>query len=78
MYFFAGVDEGGGLNNREDDEEDITVGVGEWPQSIVLFLAGGVPQAQGDHASVDLDSGGIVIEDGRDVLGGEPVLRVAG
>jgi hypothetical protein len=76
-YFFASIDEGGGLDNREDDEEDVAVGICEGSQSIVLFLASCVPESQGDHTSIDLDGGGIVVEDCGDILGREPVLGVA-
>lgn len=32
--------------NREAHEDDISIGVGEWPQSVVVFLSCRVPQCQ--------------------------------
>jgi hypothetical protein len=43
------------------------VGVGERAESIVVFLAGGIPQGQLDVLAVDLDIGDVVLEDGGDV-----------
>jgi hypothetical protein len=77
QYFFASVDEGRGLDHGENYEEDITVGVSEGSEAIVLFLACSIPESEIDHTSVDLDSRGVVVKDSRDVFGGELVLRVA-
>lgn len=78
VYFFAGVDEGRRLDDGENYEEDVTVGVREGPEAIVLFLSCSIPESQVDHASIDLDGSGVVVEDGGYVLGGELVLGVAG
>jgi hypothetical protein len=78
VYLFNGVGPGGGIDDGEDDEEHVTVGVGEGAEAVVLFLAGGVPEAEVDHAAVDLDGCGVVVENGGDVVGGELVLGVAG
>lgn len=68
---------GRGLDNGEDDEEDVAVGVGQGSEPIVLFLSSGIPQSEVDHAPIDLDSGGIVVKDGRNVLSGELILSIA-
>ncbi len=52
------------------------MGVGKWPESVVLLLAGGIPESEVDHFAVDFDSGGVVIEDSGDVFGGETILGV--
>ena len=38
--------EGGGADDREADEEDIRLRVGQRPQAIIVFLASCVPKAQ--------------------------------
>lgn len=54
------------------------MGIGKWPEPVVLLLSGGIPEAEVDHFAIDFDGSGVVIEDGGDVLGGEAVLGVAG
>ena len=67
------VVEGIGGVNREADEDDVGVGVGEGTETIVVFLAGGIPQGKLNVLSVDLYIGNIVLKDGGDVdlKGGE-------
>ena len=76
LYFFASINEGRGLNNREDNEEDITVRIRKWSQSIVLFLSSSIPQSQCDHTSIDFNSGRIIIKDSRDILSRKPILSI--
>lgn len=42
-YFSLGVDETSRVNNREYDEEDITVRIGEGSEFIIFVLSGCVP-----------------------------------
>lgn len=66
------------IDDGEDDEKNIAVGVGQWSEAVVLFLSGGIPESEVDHFAVDFHGCSIVIKDGGDVFGGEFVLRVAG
>lgn len=70
------VVEGRRTGNGEADQEDIGLGVREWPKTIVVFLSGRIPKAQADGLSVDQDACGIVIKPRRMVtrepkVGGE-------
>ena len=42
---FAHVLEGGGGCDGETDEEDVGLWVGEGPETVVIFLSGGVEEA---------------------------------
>jgi len=61
------VVQGVGRVDGEADEDDVRIGVGERAESVVVFLAGGIPQGQLDVLAVDLDIGDVVFEDGGDV-----------
>jgi hypothetical protein len=61
------VVQGVGRVDGKADEDDVRVGVGERAESVVVFLAGGIPQGQLDVLAVDLDIGDVVFEDGGDV-----------
>ena len=43
------------------------VGVAEGPESVVVFLAGGIPKGKLNVLAVDLDIGDVVLEHGGDV-----------
>lgn len=43
------------------------VGVGERAETVVILLAGGIPEGELDVLAVDLDVGDVVLEDGGDV-----------
>jgi hypothetical protein len=43
------------------------IGVGERAESVVIFLAGGIPEGEFDVLAVNLDIGDVVLENGRDV-----------
>lgn len=60
-------------NDGETDEEDIGLWVGEWAKTIVIFLTGGIPEADIDRLPVNHDVGVVVVEDSRDVLTWESV-----
>ena len=53
--------------DRETDEDDVGVGVGERTKAIVVFLAGSIPQRELNMLSVHLHIGHVVLEHGRDV-----------
>jgi hypothetical protein len=55
--------EGGWVDNRKGHQEDIGLRIGQRSQSVVIFLAGGIPKAQIDWLSIDHHIGRIVIED---------------
>lgn len=76
FYLFGGVDEGVRLHDREDNEKNIGIGVGERTKAVVFFLSGSIPQAEVYHPSVKLDCRRIVIKHGGDVFSGELVLGV--
>jgi hypothetical protein len=59
---FAHVLEGGGGGDGEADEEYVGLGVGEGAESVVIFLSGGVEEAEG--VGLVADPGG-----GREVSG---------
>lgn len=78
VYFLASIDEGRRLDDGENYEEDVTVGVCEGSEAIVLFLTCSIPQSEVNHAPIDLDSSRVIVEDCRHVFCGELVLGVAG
>lgn len=43
------------------------VGVREGAETIVVFLAGGIPKGKLDVLAIDLNVGDVVLENGRDV-----------
>lgn len=49
------------------DEDDVRVGVGERAETVVILLAGSIPEGELDVLAVDLDVGDVVFEDGGDV-----------
>ena len=51
----------------EADEDDVRVWVGERPETVVVFLAGRIPERELDVLAVNLDVGDVVLEDGGDV-----------
>jgi hypothetical protein len=61
------VVQGVGRVDGEADEDDVRIGVGERAESVVVFLAGGIPQGQLNVLAIDLDVGNVVLKDGRDV-----------
>lgn len=40
------------------------VGVGEWAQTVVIFLASGIPEGELNVLSIDLYIGDVVLKDG--------------
>ena len=70
------VVEGRGANDREADQEDICLRVGERSQAIIIFLSRSIPQTQADRLPINHHTCRVVIEDGGNVFAGEGVGRV--
>ena len=56
-----------GRVDGEADEDNVRVGVGERAETVVIFLASGIPKGELDVLAVNLYIGDVVLEDGRDV-----------
>ena len=64
-------------DKREADQKDIGLRVGEGPKSVVVLLAGCIPQSNINWPWVHHDVGGVVIKYGWDVLSRKSVSSVA-
>lgn len=53
-----------GRVNGKADQDNVRVGVGERAQTVVVFLACGIPEGELDVLAIDLDVGDVVLEDG--------------
>lgn len=49
-------------DDGEADEEDVGLGVGERPQSIVIFLARSIPESEADRLAINHHARGVVVE----------------
>lgn len=67
---------GGRIHQREADEEDVRLGIGERSQPVVVLLPGGIPETQIDGLGVHHHVGWVVIEHSGYVLSGKGVGRV--
>ena len=56
-----------GRVDGEADEDNVRVGVGERAETVVIFLASGIPKGELDVLAVNLYIGDVVLEDGGDV-----------
>jgi hypothetical protein len=45
----------------------VGVGVGERAETVVIFLAGGIPKGELDVLAINLDIGDVVLEDSGDI-----------
>jgi len=61
------VVKGVGRVDSEADEDDVRIWVRQRSQTIVIFLASGIPKSQFDVFPVDLDIGNVVLENGWDI-----------
>ena len=66
-HLLLDVVEGVGRVDGKADQDDVGVGVAEGPESVVVFLAGGIPEGELDVLAIDLDIGDVVLEDSGDV-----------
>ena len=64
-----------GRVNSEADQDHVAVGVRERSQSVVVLLAGGIPERELDVSSVNLNVRDVVLKDGGDVDLGEGTLK---
>ena len=69
-YLVHDVFEGVGTVDGEADEEEVGFGVGEGAETVVFFLAGGVPEGELDDLAgwCMLGVSDVVFEDGGDVF----------
>jgi hypothetical protein len=65
------------IDDREADEEDVGVGVRQRAQSVVLLLAGCVPEAELDRLVAGRQVDDVVVEDGGNVVLGKAVVGVS-
>ena len=49
------------------DQDNVGVGVGERAETVVILLAGGIPEGELDVLAIDLDIGDVVLENSGDV-----------
>lgn len=49
-------------DEREADEEDICLRVGQRAQTVVILLSGSIPKSQVDGLAIDHDIGRVVVE----------------
>jgi hypothetical protein len=66
-YLLLNVVKRVGRVDGETDQDDMRVRVGERAQSVVIFLASGIPKGELDVLAIDFDIGDVVLEDGGDV-----------
>ena len=66
-YLLLDVVERIGRVDGEADENDMRIGVGERAETVVIFLAGSIPEGELDVFAVNLDVGNIVLDDGGDI-----------
>jgi hypothetical protein len=72
----ANVLEGGRVDDRVSDQEDISLGVGQGTKAIVILLTSSIPKTKVDGLAVDHDVSRVIVKDGGDVLTGEGVCSV--
>lgn len=61
-YLGFHVIEGWRADDRETDQEDVGLRVGEGSEAVVIFLSGGIPQSEADRPAVDHHAGRVVVE----------------
>lgn len=69
----AHVVERRGADDTEADEEDVGLGVRQGSETVVVLLAGGIPEAKVHRLAVHHKVGAVVVKHCRDVLAGERV-----
>ena len=67
IYLLLNIVKGIWRVDREADQDDVRVWVGQWTKTIVILLTGGIPQGQLDVLAINLDVGDVVRKDGWDV-----------
>lgn len=69
----ADVVKGRRADDGKANEKDVCLGVGQRAKSLVIFLTSGIPETEADGLAINHDTGGVVVEDCRDVLAGEGI-----
>lgn len=67
MYLLLDVVEGVWGVDGEADQDNVGVWVGEWTESVVILLTGGIPKGELNVLAIDLNVGDVVLEDSWDV-----------
>lgn len=62
----------------ETYQDDMRLGIGQGPETLVVFLAGRIPQRQLHWSAIDAAIGHVILKDGRLLEGvaGESVSRI--
>lgn len=66
-YLLLYVVERVGRVDGKANQDNVGVGVRERAETVVILLAGGIPEGELDVLAVDLDVGDIVLEDSGDI-----------
>lgn len=66
-YLGFDVIERGRADDGEADKEDISLRVGQRSETVVILLAGGIPQTQANRSTIHHHTRGVVIETGKSV-----------
>lgn len=74
--FFAHVFKGSGGCHGEADQEDVGLWVRKGTKTVIILLTSSIKKSQGVRFIADHDSDGIIIENGRNIFGGEFVCCV--
>lgn len=61
-YLGLDVVEGRWGDDGEADKEDVGLWVGEWAETVVIFLSGGIPKSKRDWLSINHHRGRVVVE----------------
>jgi hypothetical protein len=61
-YLGTDVVKGGRANDGEADEENIGLRVRERSESVIIFLAGSIPQTQTNGLAIDHHTGRVIVE----------------
>src|SRR5690606_36696142 len=75
--FPPGIFKAGGGNHREHEHEDICLRIGERSQSVIVFLASGIPEIEVDNLAIQPEVCTEIIEHGWDVIGREGIGGLA-
>lgn len=77
-YLCLDVIEGGRADNGEADQEDVCLGVGEWSQSVVVFLSSSIPEAEADGLAIYHHARRVVVEPRYRDIGLDTIPRMQG
>jgi hypothetical protein len=66
-YLLLDVVERVGRVDGKANQDNVRVGVRERAETVVILLAGGIPEGEFDVLAVNLDIGDVVLKDGGDI-----------